>query len=88
MTSMPTSPGQGGLPSTRAQLQELIGGMRVTQLIHVAATLGTADQRTEGSKRIDELASTAAVHPTALYRVLVHWPVKASLQRPGTVTSR
>jgi hypothetical protein len=32
MTSMPTSPGQGGPSPHRAQLQELIGSMRVTQL--------------------------------------------------------
>jgi hypothetical protein len=54
----------------RAQLFDLIGSMRMTQLIYVAATLGIADQLTEGPKRIDELASTAAVDPTALYRVL------------------
>ena len=70
MTSMPTSPGQGGPPPNRAQLQELIGSMRVTQLIYVAATLGIADQLKDGPKRIAELASTAAVHPNALYRVL------------------
>jgi hypothetical protein len=29
MTSMQTSPGQGGRPPNRAQLQELIGSMRV-----------------------------------------------------------
>ena len=39
MTSMQTNPGQGGRPANRAQLQELIGSMRVTQLIYVAATL-------------------------------------------------
>ena len=70
MTSMQTSPGQGGLPPNRAQLQDLIGSMRVTQLIYVAATLGIADQLTEGPKSVAELASTAAVDPTALYRVL------------------
>src|SRR5262245_52889823 len=70
MTSMQKNPEQGGLPSIRAQLFDLIGSMRMTQLIYVAATLGIADQLTEGPKRIDELASTAAVDPTALYRVL------------------
>ena len=70
MTSMQTSPGQGSLPSNRARLQELIGSMRVTQLIYVAATLGIADQLTDGPKRIEELASTAAVDTNALYRVL------------------
>jgi hypothetical protein len=43
MTSMPTSLGQGGHPPHRAQIQDLIGSMRVTQLIYVAATLGIAD---------------------------------------------
>jgi O-methyltransferase domain len=70
MTSMPTSPGQVDRPPTRAQLQDLIGSMRVTQLIYVSATLGIADQLKDGPKRIDELASTAAVDPNALYRVL------------------
>src|SRR5262245_39846409 len=70
MTSMQKNPGQGGLPPDRAQLFDLIGSMRVTQLIYVAATLGIADQLKEGPKRLDELASTAAVDPTALYRVL------------------
>ena len=50
MTSMQTSPGQGGPPPNRAQLQELIGSMRVTQLIYVAATLGIADQLKDGPK--------------------------------------
>ncbi len=66
MTSIQTSPDQGGLPPSRAQLQELIGSMRVTQLIYVAAKLGIADQLTEGPKRIDELASTASVDTNAL----------------------
>jgi DNA-binding HxlR family transcriptional regulator len=70
MTSMQTSPGQGDRPANRAQLFDLIGSMRVTQLIYVAAKLGIADQLKEGPKRIDELASTAAVDRNALYRVL------------------
>jgi O-methyltransferase len=70
MTSMPMSPGQGGPPPNRARLQELIGSMRVTQLIYVAATLGIAEQLKDGPKSIAELASTAAVDPNALYRVL------------------
>ena len=70
MTTIQTSPGQGGLPPNRAQLQELIGSMRVTQLLYVVAKLRIADQLTKGPKRLDELAATAAVDPTALYRVL------------------
>jgi len=44
--------------------------MRVTQLIYVAASLGIADQLTEGPKSIAELASTVSVDTNALYRVL------------------
>ena len=70
MTSMQMSPGQGGRLHLRAQLHDLIGSMRVTQLIYVAAKLRIADQLKDGPKSIQELASTAAVNPTALYRVL------------------
>ena len=57
MTSIQTSPGQEGQSPLRAQLQELIGSMRVAQLLSVAATLGIADQLTEGPKRLDELSA-------------------------------
>lgn len=70
MTSMPTSPGQGGPLPHRAQLQALIGSMRVTQLIYVAATLGIADLLKDGPKSSAELAATVSVDPHALYRVL------------------
>jgi len=67
---MEASPGQEGRPANRAQLYDLIGSMRVTQLIYVAATLGIADQLKDGPKRIEELASTASVDTNSLYRVL------------------
>jgi len=51
-------------------LRELIGGMRFTQLIYVAAKLGIADLLKNGSKSVDELASKVGAHPRALYRVL------------------
>lgn len=70
MTSMQTSPGQVGRPPNRTQLYELIGSMRVTQLIYVAAKLGIADQLKDGPKSSEELAATAAVDPKALHRVL------------------
>jgi hypothetical protein len=67
---MQTSPGQVGRTPNRAQLQELIGSMSVTQLIYVAAKLGIADQLKDGPKHIKELASTASVDTNSLYRVL------------------
>jgi hypothetical protein len=42
----------------------------VTQLIHVAATLGVADLLSDGPKSSHELAVTLRVDPEALYRVL------------------
>jgi ubiquinone/menaquinone biosynthesis C-methylase UbiE len=42
----------------------------VTQLIHVAATLGVADFLRDGPKSSDELAASLRVDPEALYRVL------------------
>jgi hypothetical protein len=70
MPGIPTSPGQEDAKTTRAQLFDLIGSMRLTQLIYVAAALGIADQLAAGPKHIAELAAAAAVDPTALYRVL------------------
>jgi hypothetical protein len=67
---MQQNPGQGSLSSARAQLFDLIGSMRVTQLIYVAAYLRIADQLVSGPKHIAELASAAAVDVTSLYRVL------------------
>jgi hypothetical protein len=53
-----------------AELRRLLNGYRVTQAIHVAATLGIADLLKEGPRHSDELAATTHTHPGALYRVL------------------
>ena len=42
----------------------------MTQLIHVAATLGVADLMCDGPKHSHELAASLKVDPEALYRVL------------------
>ncbi len=70
MATMQNSSGEAIHPSAVVSLRELIGGMRVTQLIYVAAKLGIADLLKDGSKSIDELASKVGAHPQALYRVL------------------
>jgi O-methyltransferase domain len=70
MSDTQTSPEADSQSPLRAQLFDLIGSMRVTQLIYVAAHLRIADQLTNGPKHIDELAATAGVDSTALYRVL------------------
>ena len=53
-----------------AQLRELIGGYRLTQLIYVAAKLGIADLLKDGPKFIDELADSTGANARNLYRVL------------------
>ena len=70
MSAMQNSSGEAVHPSPVMLLRELMSGMRVTQLIYVAAKLGIADLLKDGSKSVDELASKVGAHPRALYRIL------------------
>ena len=56
--------------SPSAQLNEMLGGYRLTALIHVAAKLGIADLLQDGPKSSQELARTVDANPRNLYRVL------------------
>jgi len=56
--------------SPAAALSQLLRGSLVTQLIHVAATLGVADVLRDGPKSCHELAAALRVDSEALYRVL------------------
>jgi|SRR5262245_4495008 len=51
-------------------LSQLLRGSLVTQLIHVAATLGIADLLSAGPKSSRDLAIVVKANPDALYRVL------------------
>jgi hypothetical protein len=53
-----------------AELVRMITECRVTQAIHVAATLGIADLLADGPRSSDELADSAGADPDALYRLL------------------
>ncbi len=66
MSTMQNSSGEAIQPSPVMLLRELVGSMRVTQLIYVAAKLGIADLLKDGSKSVDELASKVGAHPRAL----------------------
>jgi len=57
-------------PPPAAILMQMMDGLKVTQLIHVAAKLGIADLLVDGPRSSEELAATVGVHPGALYRVL------------------
>jgi Dimerisation domain len=52
------------------ELMRLINGYQVSQALHVAATLGLADQLKDGPKSYDVAAEACAAHPTSLYRLL------------------
>jgi len=53
-----------------ADLSKLLMGFRVSQAIHVAATLGLADLLASGPKTSGELAEATDSHPLALYRLM------------------
>ena len=52
------------------ELMRLINAYQVSQALHVAATLGVADQLRDGRKSYDDLARACGAHPTSLYRLL------------------
>ncbi len=53
-----------------ARLLDLVNGFKVSQALHVAATLGIADLLKNGPRRSDDLAAVTGTHPPSLYRVL------------------
>jgi O-methyltransferase domain/Dimerisation domain len=68
--SSANTPDGGPEISPAATLSQLLRGSLVTQLVHVAATLGIADLLHTGPKSSHELAAAVNVDPEALYRVL------------------
>ena len=57
-------------PDPSIELMRLINGYQVSQALHVAATLGVADQLKDGPKSYEALAQACGAHPTSLYRLL------------------
>jgi hypothetical protein len=57
-------------PESRAKLQDLINGYRVTQMVHVAAKLRIADHLKAGPLTVKELARLTSTHEDSLYRLL------------------
>jgi O-methyltransferase domain/Dimerisation domain len=56
--------------SSSAALMRLINGYQVSQAIHVAATLGIADELADGPRAVGDLASVTATHAGSLHRLL------------------
>src|SRR5690348_7029848 len=57
-------------PNLTAELRKLVNGFRVSQAIHVSATLGIADLLKEGARSSNDLAAATNSHPGTLYRLL------------------
>ena len=57
-------------PDPSIELMRLINGYQVSQALHVAATLGVADQLKDGPKSYDAVAQACGAHPTSLYRLM------------------
>jgi hypothetical protein len=56
--------------SPEARMVQMLGGYRITQLLHVAAKLGIADELAAGPKSVEKLAETTGAHRPSLYRLL------------------
>lgn len=70
-----TARAQTPAPSQPAQnpqqlMNSLLGGYRLTQLAHVAAKLGIADQLKDGPRTVQHLAAVTNSHADSLYRLL------------------
>jgi ubiquinone/menaquinone biosynthesis C-methylase UbiE len=63
---------QQGEPTDSAidAVRRLIMGFRATQMIHVAARLGIADELADGPKDAPAIAASVGAQPRALYRLL------------------
>ncbi len=57
-------------PRAALELHRLLNGFQITQVIHVAAVLGLADQITAHPRPVAEIAVKVDAHPGALYRLL------------------
>jgi Dimerisation domain len=53
-----------------ARLLDLVNGFKVSQALHVAATLGLADLLKDGPRSSSDLAAATGTHPDSLYRLL------------------
>jgi hypothetical protein len=60
----------GERAASPADLMQLVLAFRVSQALHVAATLGIADRLAAGPRTAADLARATGTHPRALYRLL------------------
>jgi hypothetical protein len=56
--------------TTADSLRSMVTGLRVAQMVHVAAKLGIADLLESGPRHYEELAAATSTHAPSLYRLL------------------
>ena len=69
-------------------LSRLINGYRISQAIHVAATLGLADELSDGPRSSDDLAAATGTHAASLYRLLRGLASVGVFEERGDASSR
>jgi len=68
MSAIQNSLGEVVQPSPVVSLRELVSGMRVTQLIYIAAKLSIADLLKDGSKSQNGLLRRPPLHPAKKWK--------------------
>ena len=69
-TSASGRPAPAPSPDDIRALTELVGGYRISQAIHVVATLGIADLLSSGPRGVDAIAQETGSHEPSLFRLL------------------
>ena len=70
-------------PDPSVELMRMINWYQVSQALHVAATLGVADQLKNGPKSYDVVARACGAHPPSLYRLLRALAAVGVFHEPG-----
>lgn len=70
IASAQTAPISPVAPSPTQRMNGLLNGYRLTQMVHVAAKLGIADQLKDGPRSLQQLAAVTSADADSLYRLL------------------
>jgi len=62
--------GEGASPEAGRAVRRLLSGVRLSQSVSVAASLGVADVLAAGPMRVEDIAEAVGAHATTLYRLL------------------
>lgn len=66
----PTKRTEQASPEAAAQVRRILAGVRLSQAVTVAASLGVPDALADGPRSAEEVAAAVGGHPTTTYRLL------------------